>query len=78
MHCREGYSRSTTVAVAFLMTSRHMTAQNALRLAREKREVGPNEGFLQELCDLNEKLWQKGHFDERVEERAIQSENTHL
>ena len=68
MHCREGYSRAATIATAYLMMERHMTVQEALRLVREKREVGPNEGFLEQLCKLNEQLAAKNHFERHTTE----------
>ena len=46
------------------MLKRHMTVQQALRLVREAREVGPNDGFLQQLCDVNEQLKAAGHFEQ--------------
>lgn len=39
-----------------------MTVQDALRLVRDKREICPNPGFLQQLCNLDEKLRKSGHF----------------
>ncbi|XP_011660425.1 dual specificity protein phosphatase 3 [Strongylocentrotus purpuratus] len=59
VHCVQGYSRSATIAIAYLMVSRNMTAQQAATTVREKREIGPNKGFLQQLCDLNEELHRK-------------------
>lgn len=70
VHCREGYSRSTTLVLAYLMTCCHMTVQDALRHVRRLREVGPNEGFLQQLCDYNEDLWKKGHFHKKPEQEV--------
>ncbi|CAL1541514.1 unnamed protein product [Lymnaea stagnalis] len=62
VHCVQGVSRSATLVVAYLMIKKHMTVQDALRLVRSKREVSPNPGFLQQLCDLHEKLKNAGHF----------------
>ncbi|CAG0899138.1 unnamed protein product [Darwinula stevensoni] len=56
VHCREGISRSATLVLAFLMIKRNYTVQEAVRLVRSKREIIPNEGFLQQLCDLNDAL----------------------
>ena len=63
MNCRQGVSRSATIALAFLMIKRRMTAQDALRMVRAQREVCPNDGFLQQLCQLNDKLHEQGHFN---------------
>ena len=62
MHCVQGVSRSATLVIAFLMIKRHMTVQDALRLVRSKREVCPNPGFLQQLCQLHEGLKKSGHY----------------
>lgn len=40
-----------------------MTVQEAVRMVRSKREIAPNEGFLQQLCNLNDKLHNSGHFE---------------
>ncbi len=56
VHCREGVSRSATLVVAYLMLKEGMTVQDAIRTVRESREICPNEGFLQQLCDFDKEL----------------------
>lgn len=56
VHCREGISRSATLVLAYLMIKRRLTAQQATKLVRANREIIPNEGFLKQLCVLNERL----------------------
>ncbi len=79
VNCRQGVSRSATIAMAFLMIKHHVSAQDAVRMVRAQREISPNDGFLQQLCDLNDQLHQMGHFKvkqevgQEVQETEVQS-----
>lgn len=56
VHCYQGISRSATLVLAFLMLKCEMTAQEAIKTVRSKREIIPNNSFLRQLCDLNQRL----------------------
>ena len=50
VHCFAGKSRSSSVCLAYLMKTQHISLLDALRFVREKRPVVmPNTGFLNQL-----------------------------
>ncbi|GFS70213.1 dual specificity protein phosphatase 3 [Nephila pilipes] len=54
VHCKQGISRSAALVLAYLMVDRGMQLQEATRTVRRRREILPNDGFLMQLCNLNE------------------------
>lgn len=56
VHCMVGMSRSATCALAYLMIARKMSGAEAIRTVRMHRDIHPNEGFLQQLADLDNEL----------------------
>ncbi|XP_006817775.1 dual specificity protein phosphatase 3-like [Saccoglossus kowalevskii] len=59
VHCYMGFSRAASTTIAYLMLYHNMSAQEATRTVKQKRNIGPNEGFLQQLCELDKKLMGK-------------------
>ncbi|XP_063161595.1 serine/threonine/tyrosine-interacting-like protein 2 [Candoia aspera] len=66
-----GISRSAVLISAYLMIFHHMTILEALLTIRKKRAIYPNDGFLKQLRELNEKL-----LEEREEEDDEDDEDT--
>ncbi|KAL9975475.1 hypothetical protein ACROYT_G012637 [Oculina patagonica] len=56
VHCKEGVSRSASLVLAYLVRDQEMGLKDAVRLVRSKREISPNQGFLQQLIDYSYKL----------------------
>ncbi|KAL8190719.1 UNVERIFIED_CONTAM: hypothetical protein K2H54_059738 [Gekko kuhli] len=65
-----GVSRSAVLVASYLMIFHHMTILEALMTIRKKRPIYPNDGFLKQLRELNEKL-----LEERQEEDAENSDD---
>ncbi|XP_042709987.2 serine/threonine/tyrosine-interacting-like protein 2 isoform X2 [Chrysemys picta bellii] len=66
-----GISRSAVLVAAYLMIFHHMTILEALMTIRKKRAIYPNDGFLKQLRELNEKL-----LEEREQEDAGDDDDT--
>lgn len=56
VHCQMGISRSSTCAIAYLMINKKMSAADAIRTVRLRRDILPNVGFLEQLADLDNEL----------------------
>nr|ACO12051.1 Dual specificity protein phosphatase 3 [Lepeophtheirus salmonis] len=56
VNCMMGMSRSSTCVPAYLMLRQNMTAVEALTEVRKHRDIRPNDGFLRQLADLDNKL----------------------
>ncbi|MBZ3874851.1 Inactive dual specificity phosphatase 27 [Sciurus carolinensis] len=58
-----GISRSAVLVVAYLMIFHNMAILEALMTVRKKRAIYPNDGFLKQLRELNERLMEEREED---------------
>ena len=56
VHCMAGVSRSATIVLVYMIRDHQMDLLDALKTARRKRYIYPNDGFLQQLIDYSKKL----------------------
>lgn len=47
--CRAGHSRSPTIVIAYLMKYENMTFDEAYKYVKNKRNIMPNNGFIEQL-----------------------------
>ena len=56
VNCQMGVSRSSSCAMAFLLIKRGLAAVDVLTRMRQMRDVRPNDGFLEQLVQLDNDL----------------------
>ena len=52
VHCNAGISRSPAIIIAYLIKALNYSFKDAYNLVKSKRNIKPNEKFIQELKDL--------------------------
>lgn len=56
VHCVQGISRSATLILAYLIIKKKIKIAEAISIIKSKRSCGPNEGFCQQLIELNDQV----------------------
>ena len=59
VHCNAGISRAGTMVTAYVMRTERLRRDEAMEFAQSKRRnnpIDPNEGFLKQLLEFEEKL----------------------
>nr|ACO12153.1 Dual specificity protein phosphatase 3 [Lepeophtheirus salmonis] len=56
VHCVAGISRSASMVLAYLIIKKKMTLEEAINTVKKKRSIAPNEGFLEQLIELNDTI----------------------
>merc|ERR1712128_212081 len=64
VHCQCGISRSASLVLAFMILKRGMTVQTALATVSARRDIFPNNGFMEQLCDLDYEQRTSGRIQE--------------
>ncbi|XP_063077529.1 uncharacterized protein LOC134467619 [Engraulis encrasicolus] len=57
VHCAMGLSRSSTLVLAYLMIHENKTLPDAIREVAQNRNICPNQGFLEQLRQLDKELY---------------------
>lgn len=53
IHCHAGISRSATLAIAYVMKTEQMTANEACLFVKQRRQcIAPNPGFMKQLMEF--------------------------
>ncbi|KAK5850954.1 hypothetical protein PBY51_001785 [Eleginops maclovinus] len=60
VHCAMGLSRSSTLVLAYLIIHESMTLVDAIKAVSANRHILPNNGFLEQLRELDKKLHYQG------------------
>ena len=55
VHCNAGISRSPSIIIAYLIKALNYSFKDAYNFVKSKRNIKPNEKFIQELQDLEKK-----------------------
>ena len=59
VHCAKGRSRSATIVIAYLLMRSHdpfLSLEKAIEFVRCRRDIYPNDGFLEQLIQLENRL----------------------
>jgi len=69
VHCMAGRSRSVSIVAAYLIKYHHMSAEEALKLMKQKRScINPNEGYRNQLIEYEKQIRQLEKEQELLEE----------
>ncbi|XP_069800731.1 serine/threonine/tyrosine-interacting-like protein 2 isoform X2 [Dendropsophus ebraccatus] len=71
-----GMSRSAVLVAAYLMIFHHMTILEALMTLRKKRAIYPNDGFIMQLRELNEKLLEEREYSDGGDDGDTNSQSS--
>merc|ERR1712168_848305 len=56
VNCWQGAGKSATVVLAYLVMYKKMTLRDAVKTVKEKRDIRPNNGLLEQLIELEQNI----------------------
>lgn len=72
VHCAQGISRSATILIAYIMWSCHVSFISAYNTVYDRRNIGPNPGFLAQLKYFEKELSNFAPLREDLNEKTFE------
>ena len=74
MHCAAGVSRSASIVIAYIMWDKKMSFEEAFEFVESKRNIGPNNGFIEQLKLFEKELIEKNYDIDKIKFEEIKWE----
>ncbi|CRH01374.1 protein tyrosine phosphatase, putative [Plasmodium relictum] len=65
IYCCHGISRSSTIAIAYLMEKQNFCLNEAFNFIMKKKKICPNIGFIEQLCEYEKNVKDKITFSSK-------------
>ena len=74
VHCAAGVSRSASIVIAYIMWDKKMSFEEAFEFVKSKRNIGPNNGFIEQLKLFEKELIEKNYDIDKIKFEEIKWE----
>ena len=74
VHCAAGVSRSASIVIAYIMWDKKMSFEEAFEFVESKRNIGPNNGFIEQLKLFEKELIEKNYDINKIKFEEIKWE----
>ena len=74
VHCAAGVSRSASIVIAYIMWDKKMSFEEAFEFVESKRNIGPNNGFIEQLKLFEKELIEKNYDIDKIKFEEIKWE----
>ena len=74
VHCAAGVSRSASIVIAYIMWDKKMSFEEAFEFVKSKRNIGPNNGFIEQLKLFEKELIEKNYDINKIKFEEIKWE----